>query len=361
MKSVFRSFGLVVGIPTLIAALYFAFIASDMYVSETRFAIRASKSDAGSGLASLLSSSVISAGGQDSRVVVDYIQSQDMLATLEERLGLVKHYSDPSVDAVSRLAESPSQEKLLKYFRKHIEIIEDGGSDIIVFKSRAYTPEFAQAITEQVIELSETLVNRLSGRIEQDALDSAKAEVALAAEKVRRANANLTNFRSVNTSINPAQETAALLGLLSGLEAKLAEVRTELSEKRAFMKESSPVVKSLRNKAAAVEKQLDQERSRVAGGADDGMSGLINSYQPLALEQELAQQQYTSALTSLELARIEAQRKKRYLVTYVNPVLPQESTQPRRFMRTLTTFIYSFLFFAIGGLLWSALRDHIGH
>lgn len=364
MKNVLRSFGLVVGIPTLIAALYFAFIASDMFVSETRFAIRASKSDPTGGLASLLSSSVISAGGQDSRVVVDYIQSQDMLATLDERLGLVQHYSAPTVDSISRLDEAPSQERLLKYFRKHIEIIEDGGSDIIVFKAKAYTPEFAQAITEQVIELSETLVNRLSGRIEQDALDSAKAEVALAAEKVRQANAKLTDFRSINTSINPAQETAALLGLLSGMEAKLAEARTELSEKRAFMKENSPVVKSLRNKVAAVEKQLEQERTRVAGGGantGEGMSGLINNYQPLALEQELAQQQYTSALTSLELARIEAQRKKRYLVTYVNPVLPQESTQPRRFMRTLTVFVYSFLFFAIGGLLWSALRDHIGH
>lgn len=361
MKNVLRSFGLVVGIPTLVAALYFAFIASDMFVSETRFAIRASKSDASIGLASLLTSSVISAGGQDSRVVVDYVQSQDMLSTLDERLGLVQHYSADSVDVVSRLDANPSQERLLKYFRKHIEIIEEGGSDIIVFKAIAYTPEFAQAITEQVIELSESLVNRLSGRIEQDALESAKAEVALAAEKVRLANAKLTSFRSINASINPAQETAALLGLLSGLETKLTEVRTELSEKRAFMKDNSPVVKSLRNKVAALEKQLDQERSRVAGGSDDGMSGLINDYQPLALDQELAQQQYTSALTSLELARIEAQRKKRYLVTYVNPVLPQESTQPRRFMSTLTVFVYSFLFFAIGGLLWSALRDHIGH
>jgi len=361
MNNVLRSFALVVGIPTLIAALYFAFIASDMYVSETRFAIRASKSDAGGGLASLLSSSVISAGGQDSRVVVDYIQSQDILATLERKLGLVAHYSNPDVDWVSRLESEPTREDLLTYFRQQIEIIDDGSSEIIVFKVKAYTPEFAQQISEQVIALSEQLVNELSGRIERDALESAKAEVALAAQKVRVASGKITQFRSVNTSINPAQETSALLGLLSALESKLSEVRTELSEKRAFMKENSAVVKSLKNKAAAVEKQLEEERSRVAGGGDDGMSGLINDYQPLALEQELAQQQYTSALTSLELARIEAQRKKRYLVTYVKPVLPQASTEPRRFMRTLTVLVYSFLFFAIGGLMWSALKDHIGH
>jgi len=361
MNNVLRSFALVVGIPTLIAAIYFAFIASDMYVSETRFAIRASKSDSGSGLASLLSSSVISAGGQDSRVVVDYIQSQDLLATLEENLGLVRHFTAKDVDFVSRLSAEPTREQLLLHYRKNIEITEDGGSEIIVLKARAYTPEFAQAISAQIIRLSEKLVNELSGRIEQDTLENARQEVAIAAEKVRVASAKLTRFRVVNTSINPAQETSALLGLLSGLESKLAEVRTELSEKRAFMQENSPMVKSLKNKAAAIEKQLVVERTRIAGGSGEGMSGLINTWQPLALEQELAQQQYTSALTSLELARIEAQRKKRYLVTYVNPVLPQEATQPRRFMRTLTVFVYSFLFFAIGGLMWSALRDHIGH
>lgn len=362
MNNVLRSFGIVVGIPTLIAILYFSFMASDMYVSETRFAIRSSKTGGGStGLASLLSSSVISAGGQDAQVVVDYMQSQDMLTTLERDLSLVEHYSDPNIDALSRLSDEPSREELLEHFMDHVEIIEESTNDIIVLKIKAYTREYAQEISHSVITLSEALVNDLSGRIEGDTLERAKSEVALAAEKVRLANEELTQFRAVNTSINPAEETSALLGLISGLEIRLTTVKTELSEKRSFMKESSPAVKTLKNKMWAVEKQLVQERQRVAGSNGEGMNELINGYQPLALNQELAQQQYASALSSLELSRIEAQRKKRYLVTYVKPIIADESTEPKRLMKILTVFIYSFLFFAIGGLMWSSLRDHIGH
>jgi len=366
MKNVLRSFAVIVLLPTLIAGIYFGLIASDQYVSETRFAIRSSGSGGGSKLASILTSSVISSGGQDSQVVVDYISSQDMLSTLDEKLNLSAHYSNDNIDFLSRLDKQATREELLAYYLKHVEIVEDASNNIIVLKVSAFSREFAQQLALNIISLSESLVNDLSSRIEKDALERAKAEVALAAEKVRVANDKLTQFRAINTSINPAEETSALLGLLSGIEVKLSEAKTELSEKRAFMKDGTPVIKSLKNKVAAIEKQLASERKRIAGDTavldgDEGISELINVYQPLALEQEMAQQQYTSALTSLELSRIETQRKKRYLVTYVNPVMPDESTEPRRFIKTLIVFVYLFLAHAIGGLMWSALRDHIGY
>ena len=75
MNAVLRSFGIVVGLPTLIAAIYFGLFASDLYVSETRFSIRASGGEAASGLGALLASPVISGGSQDSVIVADYILS----------------------------------------------------------------------------------------------------------------------------------------------------------------------------------------------------------------------------------------------------------------------------------------------
>ena len=90
------------------------------------------------------------------------------------------------------------------------------------------------------------------------------------------------------------------------------------------------------------------------------MNNLIESYQPLMLEQEMAQQQYASALTSLEVARVEAQRKKQYLITFIQPNLPDQAVEPRRFNEVLTVMLFSFLLYMIGGLMWSALKDHIG-
>lgn len=361
MKNVLRSFLLVVGLPTLLAAVYFALIASDQYVSETRFAIRASQGESASGLAGLLTSSVINAGSQDSQVVIDFIESADMLAMLEPELDLSGHYSNPEIDFVARLKPEPTREELLEHYLKHVQIVQDAASETIALRVKAYDPGFAQRTVEKIIEHSESLVNDISDRIEQDALENANAEVALAAEKLKLADQKISEFRSVNASISPAEESSALLGLLSQLESQLTVAKTELSEKRAYMRENTPLVKTLKNKVYALERQLEIERERVAGGDSEGMSGLISNYQPLILDQELAQRQYTSALTSLELARIEAQRKKRYLVAYVSPMLPDESTEPKRILNTLTVFVYAFLAFGIGGLMWSALKDHIGY
>ena len=360
MNAVLRSFGIIVGLPTLIAAIYFGLFASDFYVSETRFSIRASGGEAASGLGALLASPVISGGSQDSVIVADYIRSQEIVNRLDETLDLRTHYSSDSIDVVARLKKSPTREELHEYFLKRIELVEDSGGEIIVLRAESPDPNFAKLLADTIVDYSEELVNTLSNRIEADSLGSARAEVQLALERVKASNTAMTGFRSTNISINPAAETSALLGIVSGLESSVASTQAELSEKRAFMKEDSVVVKTLKNKIAALNGQLKKEKRRLVGKDGEGMNQLISDYQPLALDQELAQQQYASALTSLELARIEAQRKKLYLVTFVKPGLPEEALKPERILKIMTTFVYAFLLFSIGGLMWSALRDHVG-
>jgi capsular polysaccharide transport system permease protein len=87
----------------------------------------------------------------------------------------------------------------------------------------------------------------------------------------------------------------------------------------------------------------------------------VGNYQPLLLEQEIAQQGYASSLASFEAARIDAQRKKQYLITFIEPNLPDAATEPRRLIKIVTVMVYSFLAYLIFGLLWSALKDHMGH
>jgi capsular polysaccharide transport system permease protein len=239
--------------------------------------------------------------------------------------------------------------------------MRDSQSDVITLTTRAFAPDMAQEIAKQVIELSEQLVNALSTRMEEDALDTARSEVLLAENKVRDASAAVTAFRRSSSSLNPAEESSALLGIVSGLETRLVETSALLSEKRAFMREDSPEIVSLKNRQLALSKQMALEKGRLAGGESEReMGGLIETYQPLVLDQELARQQYASALSSLELARIEAQRKKQYLVTFIQPNLPDAAVEPNRMNRILTVVIFSFLAYLLFGLMWSALKDHIG-
>ena len=67
-----------------------------------------------------------------------------------------------------------------------------------------------------------------------------------------------------------------------------------------------------------------------------------------------------SALSSLESARAEAQRKQRYLVAFVATELPDEATEPDRVLKIATVFLGAAMIFGIGGLVVAAIKDHAG-
>ncbi len=361
MKTVVRSLLIVVGIPALFAFVYFTFIASDIYVSEAKFAIRSSKPGVTlTGVAALLGGAGGSGDSQNSIVVEEYIHSQDMLNVLEKKLSLFDQYADSKIDFVAKLNKKATKEEFLEYMIDKVEITRDETSNIISLRVKAFTAELARSLALEIISLSESIVNRLSIRMETDTLDMARKEVDRALDKAYSVNAKLLAFRNNNKSIDPAAETSSVFGIVSSIESKLAETRASLSEKRSYMRESSQEIQSLINRQNALQLELQSERKRLAGSGDSSMSGLIEQYQPLVLEQELIREQYTAALASQEASRIEAQRKKQYLIPFVLPSLPDDAVEPRRLMGILNVAMFAFLFYSIGGLMWSALRDHIG-
>lgn len=362
MKAVLKTLVTVVGIPTLIAAIYFGYFASAIYVSESKFAVRSAQSaPAIGGIGALLASTGLQSSGQDSTVVVEYTRSHDMLRALADRVDFVEHYSNPSIDVLSRLSAEADRATLLQYFNEHVRIDRDSLTDVITVSVKAFDPEMARMINESVIDLSETLINELSTRIEEDAMLTARHELEIAVERVRSTAQDINRFQTANDSVSPADESAALFGRISALESRLSEARTELGELRSYIREDASEIVAIKNRINALERQLSLEKGKVTTDNAGSLGKLVESYQPLVLEQEIAQQQYASALAAMEAARVDAARQKQYMVTFVKPILPDTATEPRRLMMVLTVMIFSFIAYLIGGLLWSALRDHVGH
>lgn len=359
---VLQGFCLFVLLPTLIGAIYFGLVASDRYVAEARYAIRTgSQAPAGGVLESVLGVGGI--GGstrQDAEIVRGYILSRDMLAQLSDRFDIRKHYGNSDVDWLSRLGAEASDEELLEYLRYRFEVTIDPESGISTLTVHAFDPEVAKSLARHLLELSEQLVNAMSARITEDMLRFGRAELDEAERQVLATSADLTQFRKETSSIDPGEETNAVLGIVTDLETRLATARAELIEARSIMRPGSTQVRSLETRVAALERQSADERRRLANNQDTDLTSLIDRYQPLLLEQELAQQRYASALTSLETARAEAQRQQSYLIAFVSPQLPSEATEPDRVWMTMTVFVCAFLIFAIGGLIWSAIKDHAG-
>ena len=127
------------------------------------------------------------------------------------------------------------------------------------------------------------------------------------------------------------------------------------------MKPDSLQVRNLQAKVNALKTQIQNERLRLANekkGSED-LNQLIYDYEPLQLNKNLAEKKYTSALSSLELAKVEAQRKQRYLISFVPPNIPEKALEPDRTTNVITVFFGSLLLYAIGGLIWAAIKDHM--
>jgi capsular polysaccharide transport system permease protein len=297
---------------------------------------------------------------EDAGIVHDYILSQDMLVALQGHIDIRSHYGSPKIDWLSRLKADASEEDFLEYFQDQVEITIDAETNISTLRVSAFDRDTARAIAQHLLDLSERLVNEMSERITEDTLRFARRELQRTESQVRQANSALTLFRKENRSIDPGQETAAVLGIITALETQLAETRTELIEARSVMRDRSPQILSLEAKEAALARQVIEERDRLANTHDTDLTSLIDRYQPLVLEEELAKQRYVSALSSLEAARAEAQRQQRYLIAFVSPQLADEAMEPRRLWMVATVFACALLVYAIGGLLWSAVKDHVG-
>ena len=358
---ILRPFLIMVGIPTALTGLYYGVVASDVFVSETRYAIRTGEQAPVTGLlANMLGPAATTRAGDDASIVRDYILARDMLDELDRRLDLRAHYEAASADILSRLWPGATEEEFLEYYRDRVEVEVEAGTDITVLKVRAFDAEMAQKVAGAIIELSERLVNRMSERITDDTLRFARRELAQAETLIREANQAITRFRNESRSIDPGEETAAVLSIVTALEGQLAGAKAELLETESIMHSDSVQVKTLKNRVAALTQQVESERARLASEGGSDLTRLIDGYAPLLLEQELAQHRYSSALASLEVARADAQRKQRYLIPFVKPALPDEAIEPERIMNTLIVFFAASLIYGIGALMLASVYDHMG-
>ena len=172
----------------------------------------------------------------------------------------------------------------------------------------------------------------------------------------------MREFRDAHNLIDPKVTAEGLQGLVTGLEAEATTLRTQISEAQSYMKADAPLIKSLTQRLAAVEKQLDEEKLRVAGqnSTQGNLNSLVAAYEDLTIEAEFAQKQLVSAMTSLEQARIQQMAQSRYVVAYQQPTLPDESLYPRPFLFTLYVFAGLLLLMGIVSLVWASIREHAG-
>ena len=259
-------------IPTVLLAIYLTFIFSPMYISTSYFALRSNDNSELSAVQSFLSST--STGTvMDAHIIHNHISSSDMLEKVASVIDIHAHYADRSKDVYSRLKLHPTKEEMLEYWQWLVSVTYELDKGIISVEVKAYTPEMAKAVNDATLYYSEELVNQMNARAHQDAIKLAKDEVDMAEQRVFRAQAALRSFRDDKSILDPASTARGLEGVIATLESEAASVQAELNASLQVMHKSSPRVVTLRNRLNALQRQITQEKTRLA----DRKSTRLNS------------------------------------------------------------------------------------
>ncbi|SUW57563.1 Vi polysaccharide export inner membrane protein VexD [Burkholderia oklahomensis] len=359
IKGLNKLFVLTVAAPTLIATLYYGLIASDIYVSESRFVVRSAQRAAQpSAVGALLQGTGLGRGQDDTYPVVDYIQSRDALTALN-RDNYVRDAYSKRGDFISHFNATldGSFESLWKYYGKRIVSVNlESSSGIATLQVRGYTAEDAQKINAELLGLSEQLVNRMNDRAAKDTVSFAQRQVDEAAAKAKEAAVALAAYRNSNAVFDPEKQSALQLQQVTSLQSQLFSAQTQLRQLQVIAPQN-PQISVLKNSIAELEKQIKEATGGVAGGKNS-LSNKAASYTRLQLDSQFADKQLASALAAMETARAEAQRQQLYLERLVQPNQPDVAIEPKRLKSIFEVFALGMIAWGILSLLLAGVREH---
>ena len=326
-------FPVVVVLPIVVASLYLFLIASDRYVSETKFVVRSSEGSALAGVASLVETQGLSRANDETYVVNEYLRSRDMVRLLADHNALRDIISRPEADLFTRFPNFYSRddfEHLYKHFRNVVTVNLDEAAGISTLQTIAYRPEDAKALAVAVMAYAEALINTLNDRAHDDDMRYAQMIVDKARDKTAEVEVRLTQFRNANGTVDPAQESLAAFDMIGRMSEDLAKLEASLGRQTALTP-SSPGIESQQQRIRSYEDEIAKLRSRVVG-TSTSTAAALSGYESLVLERELAAKSLEAAVLNFERARQEAQQKHLYIETVAQPSLSDVAEYPRRFL-----------------------------
>jgi len=359
--AVLASFGLVVLLPNIVSSIYLAFVASNQYASEMRFAVRGGQSsslDVLGGMIGMPAAQQI----QDSLILTDYIESRGMVEALDRALNLRAMFSLDRIDYFSQFDPKDTSEELMHYWRRHVDSRIDSMSGVITVVVRAFTPQDSLAISNEIISLSETLVNEMTERSRRDALRKAQTELTRANQNLQEKNKAMRDVRNAEGVLDTGKTGEVMTQMLGDLRLLLARLEQEYSAQRRTIQPDSPQLRVLDARIGSMKDQirrLQDEMTDSKGTGTSALAGVMSRFDREALDKDIAEKQYIAAAAEYERARIDLESQHVYLTTFLKPVLAQEALYPRRLWLWSIVTVISLLLWGSGVATAVLVRNHV--
>lgn len=354
-------FAIFVVLPTMLAVVYYGLIAADIYTSEARFTVKSQgrQTPQVTTLASLIQTTGLSAGAEQTSEVISYIKSRSALQDLQRRVNVKASYAAAQADTLSRypgLFRDDRFENLYEFYLGKVDAHVDNETGLAILVVHAFRPDDAQRINQQLLDFSEGLVNRLNEKARDNAIAEAQKRVTLAEQRVTQARVSLGAFRNDQSLLDPAKQASGVLEVANRLVAEQASLQSQLNDMLRIAPRN-PSIPALQGRITAIGREIAAQNGR-AVGTSTGIASKLGSYEKLSAEQEFAAQTLTAANASLEQARADSQRQQFYLERVVAPNLPDLPLLPHRLRAILTVAAVALCLYTVGWMLVIGILEH---
>ena len=346
--------------PTILAAIYYLGVAADQYESDVHFIVRSAKGapETSGGLIALAQVGIGHAQ-DDTFAINDFFLSRNAVSQLQNCMPLRDLFNRPEGDALARYPSilfGASDEEFFKYFKRMVSVVYTSTTGITTLTVRAFRPTDARQILENLLALGEQFINRMNDRLQEDAIKSSVAEVALSQERLITSQIALNQFRNSELMVDPSRNAVSLSELIAKLSAELAQATAQMSEMVAAAS-ANPNILALRRRILALEEQIAHERQRI-NSTSDGLAEKLGEYERLKLRLDFASRMLMTDEADLSKARSEARRQHLFLETIALPTTADYPLRPERWSMIFTVFSINLILLLVMWLVVTGIREH---
>jgi capsular polysaccharide transport system permease protein len=351
-------------LPSLIAGIYYALIASGQYVSETRMIVRtigvSEQFDTSEkrGERSIIGGDSLT---QDSYIVANYLRSPEIVRKLNTDIGLIQLFSRDNIDLLSRLSASASLEDLTSYWNRHIDTYVDGPSGIIVFTVRAFSAEDAVVISKTALAAADVMIDKISEKAKKDLVARGESDLTESLAEYRQSLNQLQSYQNESGVLDPVSSARMVNIIIAKLSEQKTELTVELQALEAAKADDSARARQMRRSIDALDEQIQFRKNSLAGktnGDEDQLSENMAQFSQLETRRFVTQALYEATVRNLDTAKSTALKRTTFISIFSDSSLPQKSEYPARFTSWVMLSLGLLTIWITVTLVWMSIEDH---
>lgn len=344
-------------VPLLGLTAFEYLVISDRYESTASAVLTEEKSSTASVDLSVLGITN-AAADRDAYTLKEFIESNDMLNHIQQKLDFRGHASSTDIDFWSRLDVAAPLEDFVEYYHDMVTVTFDTESKILRFSVQAFNPDYAQQMLNLIVQRSQEFIDRMNEQVTGEQLRFFDIQIANSEKRLTTAKDRLVRFQRENKLLSTQGESATIMATVGALEQALAQKQSELNARLKVLDKTAPQLTTLQLEIGALGMQISREKDRLAGGQSTSLSELDSQFREIELNLEFTTALYKSNLSALESARLEAARRLKFLIVVAQPSRAELSLYPQRLYIIGTAAIILLALYFVVSLGIAIIREH---